>query len=86
MSVGDTITYTTTITNTGNTAATNITFTSAIPASTTFIPNSFTINGVQQSGAQPALGVTIPSIAPGETVTVTFKQMFFLFPFKFNYG
>ncbi|MDA1780980.1 cell surface protein, partial [Bacillus cereus group sp. BY9-3LC] len=73
VSVGDTITYTTTITNTGNTAATNITFTSAIPASITFIPNSFTINGVQQSGAQPALGVTIPNIAPGETVTVTFQ-------------
>ncbi|MDC7731427.1 DUF7507 domain-containing protein [Bacillus thuringiensis] len=73
VSVGDTITYTTTITNTGNTAATNITFTSAIPASTTFIPNSVTINGVQQSGAQPALGVNIPNIAPGETVTVTFQ-------------
>ncbi|KMP63922.1 cell surface protein, partial [Bacillus cereus] len=73
VSVGDTITYTTTITNTGNTAATNITFTSAIPASITFIPNSFTINGVQQSGAQPALGVTIPNIAPGETVTGTFQ-------------
>ncbi len=73
VSVGDTITYTTTITNTGNTAATNITFTSAIPASITFIPNSFKINGVQQSGAQPALGVTIPNIAPGETVTVTFQ-------------
>ncbi|HDR6266862.1 TPA: DUF11 domain-containing protein [Bacillus cereus] len=73
VSVGDTITYTTTITNTGNTAATNITFTSVIPASTTFIPNSVTINGVQQSGAQPALGVNIPNIAPGETVTVTFQ-------------
>ena len=68
-----TITYTTTITNTGNTTATNITFTSAIPANTTFIPNSVKINGVQQSGAQPALGVTIPNIAPGETVTVTFQ-------------
>ncbi|EJP95938.1 DUF7507 domain-containing protein [Bacillus cereus] len=73
VSVGDTITYTTTITNTGNTAATNITFTSAIPASTTFIPNSVTINGVQQPGAQPALGVNIPNIAPGQTVTVTFQ-------------
>lgn len=73
ISVGDTVTYTTTITNTGNTPATNITFTSAIPASTTFIPNSVTINGVQQFGAQPALGVTIPNIAPGETVTVTFQ-------------
>ncbi|UYX54031.1 cell surface protein [Bacillus thuringiensis] len=73
VSVGDTITYTTTITNTGNTPATNITFTSAIPASTTFIPNSVTINGVQQLGAQPALGVNIPNIAPGETVTVTFQ-------------
>ncbi|MED4447153.1 cell surface protein [Bacillus cereus] len=73
ISVGDTITYTTTITNTGNTTATNITFTSAIPANTTFIPNSVKINGVQQSGAQPALGVTIPNIAPGKTVTVTFQ-------------
>ncbi|XBB56166.1 cell surface protein, partial [Bacillus sp. SW7] len=73
ISVGDTITYTTTITNTGNTAATNIKFTSAIPANTTFIPNSVTINGVQQSGVQPALGVNIPNIAPGETVTVTFQ-------------
>ncbi|EJS75061.1 DUF7507 domain-containing protein [Bacillus cereus] len=73
ISVGDTVTYTTTITNKGNTSATNITFTSAIPSSTTFIPNSVTINGVQQPGAQPALGVNIPNIAPGETVTVTFQ-------------
>ncbi|PEQ08676.1 DUF7507 domain-containing protein [Bacillus toyonensis] len=73
ISVGDTITYTSTITNTGNTTATNITFTSAIPANTTFIPNSFTINGMQQFGARPALGVTIPNIAPGKTVTVTFQ-------------
>ncbi|MFJ7447370.1 cell surface protein [Bacillus thuringiensis] len=73
ISVGDTLTYTTTITNTGNTPATNITFTSAIPPSTTFVPDSITINGIQQLGAQPALGVNIPNIAPGETVTVTFQ-------------
>ncbi|MDM5427036.1 DUF11 domain-containing protein [Bacillus mycoides] len=73
ISVGDTITYTTTITNIGNTPATNITFTSAIPANTTFIPNSVTINGMQQLGARPALGVNIPNIAPGATVTVTFQ-------------
>ncbi|MBL1639751.1 hypothetical protein ELD68_35285, partial [Klebsiella pneumoniae] len=39
----------------------------------TFIPDSVTINGIQQLGAQPALGVNIPNIAPGETVTVTFQ-------------
>ncbi|MGG1147351.1 DUF7507 domain-containing protein [Bacillus wiedmannii] len=73
ISVGDTLTYTTTITNTGNTPATNITFTSTIPPSTTFVPDSVTINGIQQLGAQPALGVTIPNLAPGETVTATFQ-------------
>ncbi|MCR9019237.1 cell surface protein, partial [Bacillus paranthracis] len=73
ISVGDTLTYTTTITNTGNTPATNITFTSAIPPSTTFVPDSVTINSIEQLGAQPALGVTIPNIAPGATVTVTFQ-------------
>ena len=55
ISVGDTLTYTTTITNTGNTPATNITFTSAIPPSTTFIPDSVTINGIQQHGASQHL-------------------------------
>ncbi|WP_371879173.1 DUF11 domain-containing protein, partial [Bacillus cereus] len=63
-SVADTVTYSSTITNTANTPATNITITSAIPANTTLIPNSVTINSLPQPGAQPALGETIPNIAP----------------------
>ncbi|MEK5122605.1 DUF7507 domain-containing protein [Bacillus sp. FSL R9-9492] len=73
ISVGDTLTYTTNITNTGNTKATNMIFTGAIPASTSFVPNSFTINGAALPGANPALGVSLPDINPSETVIITFQ-------------
>ena len=52
------ITYTTTLTNNGNTLASNVIFTDVIPNGTSFIPNSVTVNGntlliqIQQVGLQ----------------------------------
>ncbi|MBL2525890.1 DUF11 domain-containing protein, partial [Klebsiella pneumoniae] len=43
--VNDIITYTTTLTNNGNTLASNVIFTDVIPNGTSFIPNSVTVNG-----------------------------------------
>ncbi|WP_333490450.1 DUF6923 family protein, partial [Bacillus mobilis] len=71
--VGDTLTYTVTLTNTGNVSADNVLFTDPIPNGTTFVANSFTINGVPQPGANPGAGVNIGSIAAGASVTVTFQ-------------
>ncbi len=71
--LGDTITYTISLQNTGTVTATNVLVTDPIPAGTTFIPNSFTINGVTQPGSIPSFGILIGTLEPGTSVVVTFQ-------------
>ncbi|WP_240545798.1 DUF7507 domain-containing protein [Paenibacillus artemisiicola] len=73
-SVGSTVTYTVVVANSGTIAA-NTTFTDNIPAGSTFVANSFTVNGVVQSGANPATGVNIGSVPAGGSRTVTFQVL-----------
>ena len=73
VTLGDTITYTTILTNNGNTNATNITFTDLIPNGTTFITDSVTINGLTQIGLNPNTGITIGSIAPNSSISIAFQ-------------
>ena len=73
VTLGDTITYTTILTNNGNTNATNITFTDLIPDGTTFIPNSVTINGSTHIELDPNTGITIGSIAPNNSISIAFQ-------------
>ncbi|MEK5415130.1 DUF7507 domain-containing protein [Paenibacillus sp. FSL L8-0708] len=68
--VGDTITYSLNVTNTGNLIA-NVVITDTIPNGAVFVPNSVLVNGVPQPGSDPATGLSIGSVAPGSTVTVT---------------
>ncbi|WP_449601318.1 DUF7507 domain-containing protein [Paenibacillus sp. Marseille-Q9583] len=70
--VGDTITYTVTITNNGIETVNNAVFTDALPAGTTFVSGSVLVDGLPRAGGSPATGVTLGSIAPGVTVTVAF--------------
>ncbi|WP_156131006.1 DUF11 domain-containing protein [Paenibacillus sp. FSL H7-0357] len=70
--VGDTITYSVTLTNNGIETVNNVVFTDALPAGTAFVPNSVLVDGVGRPGASPSTGVTIGSIAPGASVTVAF--------------
>ncbi len=69
----DIITYTIVVSNSGNTTAVNVIIKDTLPNGTTFVTNSVTINGITQTGANPSLGVTIPSIASGATATLTFQ-------------
>ena len=70
--IGDTLTYTVALTNNGNSSAQNVIFTDTVPSGTTFIANTFSINGVPQS-EDPSNGVNIGIITAGTTVTVSFQ-------------
>ena len=73
VTLGDAITYTTILTNSGNTNATNITFTDLIPDGTTFITDSVTIDGITQIGLNPNTGITIGAIAPNSSISIAFQ-------------
>lgn len=68
--VGEQITYTLAIKNTGAVNASNTTLTDMLPPETTLVADSVTVDGVPYAGALP---VVIATIAPEQTVTVTFK-------------
>lgn len=73
-SVGSTVTYTLQIANTGNRDAL-MTVTDNIPAGTSFVANSFKVNGVTIPGANPVTGVNIGTVAASGTSTVTFDVL-----------
>lgn len=72
-SVGDTITYTTAVTNTGIDPVNNAVFTDPLPAGTAFVAGSVTIDGTPRPSSNPSSGIAIGTIASGATVTVAFN-------------
>lgn len=73
--IGDTLTYTVTITNLGLSAITNLPFTDAVPAGGAFVAGSFTVNGTAATPTVTGstLTYTIPSIAALGTATIQFQ-------------
>ncbi|MDE5990718.1 MAG: DUF11 domain-containing protein [Clostridia bacterium] len=69
---GDTLHYTSTITNTGTLAKTDLVFTDPIPVGTTFTAGSVKINGVTYPAYNPQTGFDLPDLAVGAAVTVEF--------------
>nr|WP_246320444.1 hypothetical protein [Paenibacillus qinlingensis] len=78
-SVGSTVTYTLQVANTGNIGA-NVTITDNIPQGTSYVANSFKVNGVTVPGANPVTGVNIGTVAAGGTSTVTFDILILVLP------
>lgn len=70
--VGGNVQYTLTIQNSGNLAAT-VVLTDNIPTGSTFVPGSVAVNGIVRPAGSPITGITLGSIPPGATVTVTFS-------------
>ncbi|WP_091067851.1 isopeptide-forming domain-containing fimbrial protein [Paenibacillus sp. NFR01] len=70
---GDTLTFTSVLTNTGIANVTNIIFSDPLPANAAFVPGSVTVRGITQPLAVPSAGIQIGSLAPGASVAVTFE-------------
>ncbi len=71
--VGDTLTYTSVITNTGNITASNIQFLDTLQAELTYISGTVTIGGVLYPSLDPTVGFPLSNLAPNQSVTVTFE-------------
>lgn len=71
--VGDILTYTVRMDNTGGTAdATNVVFTDVVPAGTSFIAGSVVVDGVANAG-NPNAGINIGTVVAGGSRTVAFR-------------
>ncbi|CAI6033641.1 DUF7507 domain-containing protein [Cohnella sp. JJ-181] len=73
VAVGETMTYTSVVTNNGTEAVTNAILSDAIPAGTTFVTGSVAVAGQSRPTAAPASGIAIGTIAAGAQVSVTFQ-------------
>ncbi|MCC2514908.1 DUF7507 domain-containing protein, partial [Bacillus cereus] len=73
VTIGDILTYTTTLTNIGNADATAVVFTDNIPDGTTFIDGSVLVNNIPQLNANPSVGILVGTIAPNISIPVTFS-------------
>lgn len=69
---GDELLYTIAVQNAGNLDAVGTMFHDVIPAGTTFVPGSVTVNGMPQPAYDPS-GFPLGIIPAGTTYTVTFK-------------
>ena len=74
-SIGETLTYTVTITNLGLSALTNLPFSDTIPAGATYVTGSFTVNGTAATPplTSSTLTYTIPNIAALGTASLQFQ-------------
>ncbi len=70
---GDTLTYTITFTNEGNTDINDIYFTDNIPNGTTFVERSVSINGNSMPAYRPDIGYSVANLTPKSSATTSFK-------------
>ena len=70
---GDILTYTSVITNTGSVPVTDVIFRDEIPAGTTFVDGSVTVDGVSYPAYNPQTGFFAANLTPQASVTVTFQ-------------
>lgn len=71
--IGDIITYTLSITNSGNVSVDNLRILNNIPESTNFFPESITLNCKHLMFGNIERGIVIPNLTPNKTVILNFK-------------
>lgn len=70
---GDVLTYTSLIKNTGSVPVTDVMFKDEIPAGTTFVDGSVTIDGVSYPTYNPQTGFFVANLTPQASASVTFQ-------------
>ncbi|MHA6529455.1 DUF7507 domain-containing protein [Paenibacillus sp. BAC0078] len=73
VAVGDTLLYTSVISNNGIAPVTNVILSDPIPAGSTFLPGSVTVGGSPRATADPGTGISVGTIAAETSVTVIFQ-------------
>ena len=73
VSVGETVEYTVTLTNTCENPLTDVFFRDAVPDGLLFVPDSVTINSIPDLTVNPNIGFLLPNVPGGGTVTVRFE-------------
>ena len=73
--IGDTLTYTVTVANTGLNAVTDLAFTDTLPAGASYVVDSFQVDGTAQTPTTTdnTLTYTIPSVAATGETTIQFQ-------------
>jgi uncharacterized repeat protein (TIGR01451 family) len=71
--IGEYLTYTIVIENTGNINATNVIFLDSTPDNSIFVLGSVTVNGESKPSYNPAVGFALNTMKPGELITVVYK-------------
>jgi uncharacterized repeat protein (TIGR01451 family) len=75
VAVGDTVIYSIIITNTGTVLAEDVVMSDLLPSETTFIPNTFTIEGTIVPGADPSTDINLGNIPAGDSLIITYEVM-----------
>ncbi|SFA96785.1 DUF7507 domain-containing protein [Clostridium frigidicarnis] len=70
--IGDTITYSINVTNTGNTTANNTVFSDIVPSAVSFVEGSVTVNGISKPSYNPSTGFSLGSVVVGQVVRIKF--------------
>lgn len=75
VNIGETVTYTVTLTNTCESPLTDVFFRDLVPNGLTFVPGSVTVNGLSTPTANPNNGFDLPNVPSGGNVTVRFEAL-----------
>lgn len=74
IALGDVLTFTVNVSNVGTTSALNVTLLDTIPAGTTYVPGSATINGVPAPNSPaPPTGINVGTLPNGYYYNLVFK-------------